>query len=238
MLLPDERHGSDLLVDPVLARLPRIRHGYTTRTLGDASGEPPGGEAVTRALAGEEWQRHGLEQVHGSEVPVALGTVARGDGLVTVDPGRLLVVRTADCLPVLMAAVGPGVQGVAAVHAGWRGLVGGVLGVAVEKLRSLADARTRLVASFGPCIGACCFEIGPEVAEPLRALAPRAVTRGDRKDHADLQAAATEVLAAHGVVVANPSPAPCTRCHADLFWSHRRDGASAGRMASFIGMRA
>lgn len=239
MLLPDERCGSGLLVDPVLARLPRVRHGFTTRGLGDATGQSPGGEAVTRALGDETWSRHGLHQVHGADIVTAAVAVARGDGLVTREVGRLLVVRSADCLPILMAALGRGVEGVAAVHAGWRGLLAGVLPAAVARLRSLTDSRARVVASFGPCIGACCFEIGPEVAEPLRALSSSAVTRAATgRDHADLQAVAREALAASGVAVPNPTSAPCTRCHPDVFWSHRRDGAGAGRMAAFIGLRA
>ena len=244
MLLPDPRCGSSLLVSPVLDRLPRLRHGFTTLALGDAGGMPPGGEAVTRALRGDgtAWNRHGLRQVHGAAVVEAseatLGDPPAADALWTSRPGELLVIRTADCLPVLLAAIGTGgVQAVGAAHAGWRGIVAGVIPALVAELQRGAPG-ARIVAALGPAIGPCCFEIGPDAAIPLASLeAPDSILPGPGdRSFGDLQRLARFQLAASGVAAADPTPPPCTRCQPDLFPSWRRDREQATRMASFIGL--
>lgn len=247
MLLPDPRCGSSLLVSPVFDRLPRLRHGFTTLALGDAGGVPAGGQAVTRALTGDPvaWERHGLRQVHGREVVEASADTAGdspppADALWTGRPGRLLVVRSADCLPVVVAALGSGgVQAIGVAHAGWRGVVAGVLPALAAAIEAAAPGG-RLVAALGPCIGPCCFEIGPDAAEPLAAVGdPGSILPGaGGRSRADLPRLARFQLAAAGVTVADPSPPPCTRCEAALFPSWRRDGAAAPRMATFVGLRA
>ena len=245
MLLPDQRCGSSLLVSPVFERLPRVRHGFTTVALGDSRGLPAGGDAVTRAVQGDApWARHGLSQVHGAAVLEAGPSTAtdpppEGDALWTSRRGDLLVIRSADCVPVLLAALGPrGVRAVGAAHAGWRGLVAGVLPAAVRALEGAAGG-ARLVGALGPCIGPCCFEVGPDVAATLQALGDPGALRAGSGDRvlADLPRLARFQLAEAGVAVADPSPPPCTRCHPELFPSWRRDGSTASRMASFVGMR-
>jgi YfiH family protein len=200
---------------------------------------------VERALGAEvsRWSRHGLRQVHGGRVVEAGAETGSGeppeaDAVWTSERGRLLVVRTADCVPVLLAATGAGgVRAVAAVHAGWRGLVAGVVAHAVSALEGAVPS-SRILATIGPSIGPCCYEIGPDAAEPLDALgAPGGVAPRQGRHVADLPRIARFLLAASGASVADPDPPPCTRCHAELFPSWRRD-ASTVRMASFVGLGA
>lgn len=170
-------------------------------------------------------------QVHGTDVLLHrddgdlpggdLGAVREADGFATATPGTPCLVLCADCLPV--ALVGDGA--VAMVHAGWRGLVGGVLERGVEQLRA-AGARGPLTAVVGPGAGPCCYQVGPEVHAALAPLGP-AVRRDDR---ADLPTAARLRLQAAGVeqvVVAGH----CTICDRERFFSHRRDAGDTGRQA-------
>jgi YfiH family protein len=190
------------------------------------------------AAKDERWTSHEIDQVHGAQVHEVPPTPdAAGDGLVSAARGALLVVRTADCVPVLLAAVDHGnVVAVAAAHAGWRGLVAGILPRSVAELRRIAP-EARLVAAVGPSIGPCCFEVGPEVARPLRARYGDVVRPGSAdRSFADLPRAATRELRALATEVPEPDPPPCTRCGAELFFSYRREGASGGRMAAFIGL--
>lgn len=186
--------------------------------------------ALLRALLPAEplW----LDQVHGVEVLDAdrqrCGT---GDASVAHRPNRVCAVMTADCLPVLFCNRQGSV--VAAAHAGWRGLVAGVLTRTVERM---GCAPADLVAWLGPAIGPDAFEVGPEVrtafVERLRgaARAFRAGT-GDRL-YADIYALARLELAAAGVQAVYGGGL-CTVSQRELFHSYRRDGR-CGRMASLI----
>ena len=157
------------------------------------------------------------------------GLGGEGDAMTTRREGLALAVFTADCLPVLLATS----DSIAAVHAGWRGLVGGVLGVAV---RGLDDSHAPR-AWIGPAIGACCYEVGDEVAIAVAdASAPSVLRRGRReKPHLDLAAAARHQLVAAGVAAADITTIDlCTRCQLDRLWSYRRDRDAAGRNVAFI----
>ena len=93
--------------------------------------------------------------------------LAAGDALVTAEPGILLTIRTADCLPVLL--VDRRLRVMAAVHAGWRGTLAGVVEKTARELRRLYNSRPEdLVAALGPAIGPCCYEVGDEVVEAFR----------------------------------------------------------------------
>jgi copper oxidase (laccase) domain-containing protein len=118
---------------------------------------------------------------------------------------------------------------VAAIHAGWRGVVGGVVRAGVELL-----AGQRLAAAIGPCIGACCFEVGAEVAAQTGFVARR---QGD-KAYVDLRAAVRAQLRALGVSDARiDDVAGCTKHEPERFHSFRRDGAHSGRMLAAIAAR-
>jgi YfiH family protein len=178
-----------------------------------------------------------LRQVHSARVVAVdgAGFAGEGDALVTERAHLGLSVITADCVPLLLAA--PDVVGwrLAAVHAGWRGIVGGVVTAALSRLLADEASRAAVRAWLGPAIGSCCYEVGEEVAGPVvAASAPEVASEGPRgRPHLDLRRAVSLQLAAAGV----PAPrivGPCTRCHPEVLWSYRRDGAKAGRNIAFI----
>ena len=182
-----------------------------------------------------------LRQVHGTRVlDLDVGSMARtgsndqppeADGAVTATAGRPCVVLTADCLPVLFCDTGGTRVGVA--HAGWRGLLGGVLETAVERMAVEPD---RLLAWIGPCIGQQAYEVGAEVLERFAAREPKAsrffTANANGRWQADLCGVARQRLRAAGVN-AIYGGTWCTHTESDLFFSHRRE-APCGRMATVI----
>ncbi|MDH4196454.1 MAG: peptidoglycan editing factor PgeF [Candidatus Aminicenantes bacterium] len=185
-----------------------------------------------------------MNQVH-SDVIHRLESAPRtklaGDGLVTDVPGLLLVVRTADCLPVLL--VDETRRLVGAVHCGWRGTLERILDRAVETLQVHFGSRpSDLWAAFGPCIGPDCYEVGPEVREEFLAAGFSASlfrpARGAAgKSLFDLGRANAEMLRASGLrggrILTFDA---CTHC-APGFLSYRRDRDKEGRMVNFIGIK-
>lgn len=186
-------------------------------------GAPERDSAAIRALLPPGVAPAWLRQVHGARLLAARpGPCGEGDALVVTDPGVAALVATADCLPVLIAAPGEA----RAVHAGWRGLVAGVLGAALAGMEGTA----RATAWIGPAIGPCCYEVGDEVATAVVAASTPAVLRRTcaGRAHLDLAAAAAEQLARAGVSRIVHFDL-CTRCHGERLWSHRRDREAAGR---------
>jgi YfiH family protein len=175
-------------------------------------------------------------QVHSADVLAAVaGECGAGDALWTAEAGLALSIATADCVPVLLA----GPEGLAAVHAGWRGLAAGIIPRTVETVvASLGADPARWSAWIGPSIGACCYEVGDDVARQVAAAStPAVVLAGPAgKPHLDLTGAALAQLRAAGVgTVARLSA--CTRCDAEALWSYRREGKGAGRNIGFIWRR-
>ncbi|MGH2819988.1 MAG: polyphenol oxidase family protein, partial [Actinomycetota bacterium] len=127
--------------------------------VGDPSHAALNREGVAAALGFDVASLVQLRQVHGAEVleapPGSAGVRGEGDGLVARAPGVVLGVLAADCVPVLLEGRG----GIAALHAGWRGLVAGVLERGVEKIAPVT------AAWIGPSIHACCYEVGSDVTE-------------------------------------------------------------------------
>ena len=142
-------------------------------------------------------------------------------------------VRTADCVPLLLGVRGG--RAAAAVHAGWRGTAAGVVEAALAALtRAAGCAPDRVVAGLGPAIGACCYQVGPEVAAGVGSEG--AVERRADGLYLDLRTAVRERLLAGGVPARAITSAPwCTRCRADLFYSFRGEGDRAGRLMASIG---
>jgi len=175
-----------------------------------------------------------LEQVHGTEVvrhAGADGRPPRADAAVAFEPGRVCAVMTADCLPVVLADHAGTRVGVA--HAGWRGLLGGVLQATIAALGMPA---AQLHAWLGPAIGPSAFEVGPEVREAYLAdlAVPGTVAcfvPNERGRYlADLYGLARLVLGAAGVASVHGG-GWCTHGDAQRFFSYRRDGVT-GRMAT------
>jgi polyphenol oxidase len=154
-------------------------------------------------------------QVHGTDVVRAdPGATPDADGQVTADEGVAPIVLVADCLPVALVAP----EGVAMLHAGWRGLAGGILEAGVAALRALgAD---RIAAALGPGAGPCCYEVGREVHAAF----------GTEGRTVDLKAIARARLAGARVGDIHDCGL-CTMCDPERFFSHRRDGGVTGRQA-------
>lgn len=188
-------------------------------------------------------------QVHGAVVIEISGQElvdevreAEADALVTSTHGIALAVRTADCVPVLLAARGgglPGSQVVAAVHAGWRGIVAGVISAAVRVMNERGVRASEICAAIGPAIDPCCFEVQGDVAETLaRAVGRREIIvegNDGAKPHVDLRAAVLWSLLTSGLRREQVEfVGPCTRCATELFHSYRREGGGLGRQFSVI----
>jgi YfiH family protein len=169
------------------------------------------------------------KQIHSAVVlPAQAGSCGEGDAVYTGDPDLALSVVTADCVPVLVA----GPAGLAAIHAGWRGIAGGVIPAALDRMTGDPAERT---AWIGPAIGPCCYEVGEDVAARVVAASTSEFARpgSNGKPHLDLQAAARHQLAAGGVRQVFVVPV-CTRCDTEKLWSYRREGKAAGRNMAFI----
>jgi YfiH family protein len=177
-----------------------------------------------------------VHQVHGDRVVrAAPGARPDADALWTDDAtGSWVGVKSADCVPVLLATADG--RSVAAVHSGWRGTAQRVAARAVEALL-VAGARVASVrAVVGPCIQACCYEVGPELAERFGAEFGAGVVREGRvRPHLDLSFAVRATLLDAGVLPSHVDVrGECTACDARRFYSHRRDGGRTGRHLAFI----
>lgn len=207
---------------PLLDAQPWLEHGF-----GTALARPAG-----------DWRE--LKQIHSAKV-VGCDDWREGqeaDALVTAQPGTRIAVKSADCLPVLLAD--PEKKAVAAIHAGWRGCVAGVVVRAVEKMQILFGSRPEvLLAAFGPSIRLCCFEVGPEVAQQFSRWFPEWDT-GQAQTHVNLPEASRRQLVSAGLRAEHiSSDAPCTVCgggiaRAQEFHSWRRDHETGARMHSVI----
>jgi YfiH family protein len=159
------------------------------------------------------------------------------DGLVSKTKDLLLSVRSADCVPGLL--FDPKKQICAAVHAGRRGTVGGICGNAVKEMVSLGSDPKDILAAIGPCIGACCYQVGEEVYTAFFEAGDFAACFTPDKEAGkyllDLTHANRLVLERAGLAPAHIDEAhTCTRCHGEYFFSHRRMGAERGTMSAFI----
>jgi len=188
-------------------------------------------ESIARRVTGANTRLAWARQVHSNRVLVANpGECGEGDALISEQLGLALCVVTADCVPVLLADG----QRIAAVHAGWRGLVANVLRAAVHRF----EHPQRVTAWIGPAIGACCYEVGEDVAARIAAAAGREVisAREPGRPHADLRATATAQLEAVGITDLRHVPL-CTRCEDRILWSYRRDGRGGGHNLALIWRR-
>lgn len=162
------------------------------------------------------------------------------DGLLTDEPQVVLCTQYADCVPLLFAD--PVRHVVATSHAGWRGTVAEIGRLTVERMQSDYGCDPRdILAGIAPSIGPCCFEVDAPVAEAFEALS---VTDGDccravgnGKFFVDLWETNRRILLSAGVKAENITVTDlCTRCHPQLFWSHRFSGAARGSLAAFIAL--
>jgi hypothetical protein len=159
------------------------------------------------------------------------------DALITNRAEVVLGIQTADCVPVLV--VDPRARAVAAVHAGWRGTLAGVLTRTLELMSaSFGSDPGQCRVALGPAIGGCCYEVGPEVERQFAERWPEALDRGPT-GRARLDLARVNLLQAVAAGVPADqilSSGACTRCREQEFPSYRRDGAGCGRILSLIGV--
>jgi YfiH family protein len=209
-----------MLQAPNLARLPWLIHGFGYR-----DSEYPV-EITT------------LRQIHSARVIDAAGRlgdrIEEGDAMISDTSGLVIGIRTADCVPVLLADVR--LRTIAAIHAGWRGTAAQIVPSAIRQMSQVFGTRPEdLVAAVGPCIGRCCYEVGPEVARQFAVWNPemeRAVSPV-RLDLPDVNARQLRDSGVSDVFVADE----CTFCLPQRYHSYRRDKDAAGRLLSFVGVQ-
>jgi YfiH family protein len=250
---------SDVIRSPLLQELGFL-HGFSLRTggtstggfaslnLGRAVGDDPervelNHRRFAQAVGYEPGALFESSQVHGADLrvlsaedePAAVRT-EEADALLAVHAGAAVGVRVADCVPLLLADVNSGV--VAAVHAGWRGTVSGVVEAAFQGLLMAGSGDpSAVVAAIFPHIRRCCFEVGDDVAATLAAASRDhdVVDRSREKPHVDLERVVTAKLLALGVPATRiDRVVGCTRCEPERYFSFRRDGQRSGRHVAAI----
>ena len=230
---------------------PIAQHLFTTRQLQLPSRE--GWEALAAALGAAADRIVSLNQVHGREVVAVRKAVARetlqrmqtdrpqADALISDAPDVALVVRAADCVPLLIGDRRTGAAG--AVHAGWRGTAARVAVAAVEAMgREFGSDPADLVVAIGPSIGPCCYEVGPDLVDAFAAagherhlierwfMTPRGQqmrldVAGANRDQLILAGVREDSIHACGL---------CTAMHLDVLTSYRAEKDKAGRLAGVI----
>ncbi|MGD1069953.1 MAG: peptidoglycan editing factor PgeF [Bryobacteraceae bacterium] len=178
-----------------------------------------------------------VQQIHSGLVveasEPASEPIAEADGIVTRRSGLLIGVRTADCVPILIAD--ERTRAAASIHAGWRGTAYSIAIAGVNEMTARYGSRPEdLHAAIGPAIGPCCFEVGPDVAHRFAAWNPDLAETG-QPAHIDLPAINEMQLRAAGVSDIWQAR-ECTFCAPGRFFSFRREKEQAGRMLSFIGI--
>jgi YfiH family protein len=224
-----------------------------------------------RAIGADRFRAVTLQQIHSDiahrvDSPAPTKQPPQGDALFSREPGLLLAVQTADCIPILLADTKQ--RAVAAIHAGWRGTLRRIAAKTLGRMQMEFGTRPEeVVAALGPGIGRCCYEVGSEVAREFHAQFPNAREWFDGPFDAlasgeddpnwlpwltmmppghppppprvqlDLIAANRAILAEAGVAREHiASSGYCTACRTDLFFSYRRERAT-GRLMAAIGIR-
>jgi YfiH family protein len=211
---------------------------------------------ICRALGCARGDLVSPHQVHGSRVRVVDerdkgGVLPQTDALITATPGVMLMLRFADCVPVLF--YDPVRRAVGLAHAGWRGTVAGIARVTVQAMvDELGCQPADILTGIGPAIGPCCYEVGRDVADAvrqamsdegqfLRAQAEPGASAGDNGDaerhwQLDLWAANRAQLVQTGVPYVEVAGL-CTACHTEEWFSHRAERGRTGRLGALIGLR-
>jgi YfiH family protein len=226
-----------ILTVPSLDVYDKLAHGFTTRQMGDNLNLIAGDLKMSPAKI------FTLEQTHSAEVIFIDKTSdstkpKKGDALITNQKDVVIGVRTADCLPILV--YDRKAEVVAAIHAGWRGLVGGVVQKTLSlMIRRLGCKIENMEFAFGPCISDASFEVGPEVIEAFREAFGMRFSHRQKpgeKAHIDLISTARMSCEDIGFYHRNLGEVGlCTFEREDLFFSHRRKPGE-GRQFNFIGM--
>jgi polyphenol oxidase len=221
-----------------------IRHFFGTRCHADSLAFDVGLPSRQSGVEGRGWLLS-VKQVHGTDALVVDRPLTESDQfsggwdvLVTDQPGVTVAVRTADCVPVLVHD--PRRRVVAAIHAGWRGAVAGIVSKTFMLMeKRFKSARSDLRVSIGPSAGSCCYEVDDPVLKQLRMGFPAwELVVSDYTGHKarlDLKALICRQVQDEGVSPTSVSSVNlCTICHDQLFYSYRREGRVNGTMVSGI----
>jgi YfiH family protein len=217
---------------------------------------------------GRPWPLITLRQIHSDLIHCIDGMPDKqlaGDGLISLKPGVLLAIQTADCLPVIL--VDGKLHAVGVFHAGWRGTVKRIVEKGVGEMQRWFGTEPRNIrAAIGPGVHGCCYEVGPEVrtqfesqfayapglfhevteSDPVREKYPLLFLTARAPGHSelpkklllDLVAANRRQLIAAGVPAKNITASPlCTSCRTDLLFSYRAEKGVTGRMMGVVGIK-
>jgi polyphenol oxidase len=275
--------GLQILQVPALTKIPWLIHGFSTRpggvsalagnrvlNLGFTDWDTRENVLENRrrfqlALGANGLQLISLKQIH-SDVIHLFDTAPKepykGDASATNHPALLLGVQTADCIPILF--VDPKRRAVAAIHAGWRGTLAGIVVKTIGQMQMHFGTKpAELLAAIGPSIGGCCYEVGTEVATQFQSQFADAAEwfdefrTGDEPNPIqwlnmmppghqpppknvllDLRKANRAQLLGAGLRAQNIFVSDlCTACRRDLLFSYRKEGSQSGRLMSVIGIR-
>lgn len=216
---------------PAVTRL-GIAHGFMTKSSDTIAGDPGMRERFVEELGADDgvimFQEHG-DQVHLVQRGERPG---RGDGLIIVERHVTGMVKTADCLPVILYE--PDYPLAAVIHAGWRGTVARIVEKAIGLIAQLGVAPARLGALIGPGIGPCCYHVGQDVVTAFAnaGFGEAIFEKRNGLTYLDLKQANRSLLTAAGIARIHDLHL-CTSCSPELFFSARRDG-NRGRQISFV----
>jgi len=203
----------------LLDQEPWLEHGFGTRHSDDWPGEYARVRQIHSAI------------VVTADNPAELAKSPQADGIASATPGLWVGIRTADCVPLLLAD--PRHRTVASIHAGWRGTAANIAAEGVRQMHQVWGSEPHtMIAAIGPAIGRCCFEVGPEVALDFEMLFPEAA---HPQRYLDLIEANRRQLIAAGLKPGRIDVLDvCTRCGDQEFHSWRRDREESGRMVAAI----
>ncbi len=174
----------------------------------------------------------------GREIPENGLNLGELDGIVSADPTLTLLVKVADCAPILLCDPETGIA--AAIHAGWRGTAAGIAAEGVRVMAEKGADPANIRAAIGPCIHACCFEVGEDLRDTVISLrgadfASRHIGETGQSLHADIVAMNCELLLEAGLSLTNIDLCPlCTCCEPNRFHSHRASKGNRGTMGAVI----
>ena len=211
---------------------------YNTLNLGLSVGDIPENvhknrELFFQALKSDPQQSAQGIQVHGNTIQIVdhPGTFESADALITTQKNIPLVIKTADCAPVILFE--PEQRVVAAVHAGWQSVVKGILENTIRIMTENFNCKPEIIkCAIGPSIRSCCYEVKNDVS---RRFPDDVILWENNKSYLDIPKAIQVRLVDQGIQIENIDDSQlCTACNEKLFFSHRRDKGKTGRMMTAV----
>lgn len=231
------------------SRFPELIHGFSTRDFGNMKFGFGDNEAVIKnrekfaqAIGFDPERIVEAEQVHGAKTAIVgksdFGKAIEGvDGLLASDKGVFLLIKTADCVPILF--YDPVQKVIGAAHAGWKGTLARIGSKMVKLMQTQFDCEPKdVLAGLGPSIGGCCYSVPRERALGFQRFGEGTVWEKEGKWHLDLRKAVYNDLIQAGLLPSNIEVSNlCTSCQSKDFFSFRKEGENlVGEMAAVVGM--